>query len=225
MSRVLYIPDLHCPGMREGFPDFLVGISEAWSCDRFVCTGDLIDWNSINFHGRTPGTPSVEREIDLARSQVAEIYKRFPECEWLIGNHDALPTRHAEASGLPLDIIRSEVDYWGLSGWQVYPRYYDLLVDGCIVRHGDKGRSNKFNAAKVQADDEHNSVICGHFHAQAGVSWGANQTKRYFGLQVGCGIDSERLMFSYGRRFANKPVIGCGVVIDGEFPVFEPMHI
>ena len=43
-----------------------------------------------------------------------------------------------------------------------------------------------------------------------------------FGLAVGCGIDVGRLQFAYGRRIVAKPILGCGVVLNGQRALFEP---
>lgn len=77
-------------------------------------------------------------------------------------------------------------------------------------------------AALTQAKDNFRSTVVGHFHSQAGVRWWANPEFRVFGLSVGCGIDVRRLQFEYGRRFTAKPILGCGVVLDGHRAFFEP---
>lgn len=110
-------------------------------------------------------------------------------------------------------------------GWTVHPRYHDLRIDNVIYRHGDKGKSNVFNSARAQADAEHNSVVCGHFHQQGGVSFGANGKHRWFGLQVGCGTESNSPYLRYAKVYAGKPIVGCGIVLDGEYPIFEPMPL
>jgi hypothetical protein len=46
-----------------------------------------------------------------------------------------------------------------------------------------------------------------------------------FGLAVGCGIDMRRLQFLYSKPFPRKPILGCGVVIDGTRAFFEPMQL
>ncbi len=38
----------------------------------------------------------------------------------------------------------------------------------------------------------------------------------------GCGIDVSRLQFEYGRRITAKPILGCGVVLNGRRAFFEP---
>jgi hypothetical protein len=54
------------------------------------------------------------------------------------------------------------------------------------------------------------------------VRWWANPEFRVFGMSVGCGIDINRLQFEYGRKITAKPILGCGVVLNGRQAYFEP---
>jgi len=224
-SRILVIGDTHCPGMLEGYPDFLWDTYKSWRCDRVVHIGDFLDWHAINFHGKNPGTPAVQEEVGSARKQVARITKMFPHADWMIGNHDALPSRHAEESGLPPDMLRSESDYWDLpKGWSVQPRYKKHVIDNVIYSHGETGPQGE-NAAKNQSRSNFQSTVIGHLHACSGVSWTVNHRYRIFGMSVGCGMDWRLLQFSYGVKFKHKPAISCGVVIEGEYAYVEPMRL
>ena len=226
MSRVLVIGDTHCPAMLEEYPHFLDEMYEQWNCDKVVHIGDLADFHAISFHQKEFGLESIERELELARQQVTSLTDIFPEVEYLTGNHSALPARQAKEVGLPPSMLLSLADIMQLpEGWNVHPRHHDLVIDGVIYRHGDKGRSNQINAAFLNAQLEFQSVVQGHFHAQAGVTYGANQAKRYFGLQVGCGTDPRSPYMNYSRIYAKRPLLGCGIVIDGEYATFEPLHL
>ncbi|QDT30926.1 metallophosphoesterase [Thalassoglobus polymorphus] len=224
MARVLIIGDTHCPGMLPGYPKFLESIYKQWSCDTVVHIGDLVDWHAINFHGKQPETHSVDQEVKEARKQVAQLGRLFPEAHWLTGNHDALPARRAEAAGLPSDILRGDTDYWNLPGWQVYPRYDSLTLDGVLYSHGETGSQGRY-AATNQAKENTCSTVIGHLHGNAGVNFLANRARRMFGLSVGCGVDWRQLQFEYGRKFARKPLIGCGVVLDGSYAYWEPANL
>ena len=159
-------------------------------------------------------------EYAKARKQVASLTKAFPKADWLIGNHDALTERQAVTAGLPPELLKDYADTWN-AGWSIHPRFAKLIIDGVIYSHGDSGRAGQ-DAAYQPAKDNFHSTVIGHFHNQAGVRWWANPEFRVFGLSVGCGIDASRLQFDYGRRFAHKPILGCGVVIGGKQAYFEP---
>lgn len=226
MSRVLVIGDTHCPAMHEGYTDFLEEMYDTWSCDRVVHIGDLVDFHAISYHQKVFGLQDIEREMEAAREQVATLTGLFPDVDYMIGNHSALPSRQAADAGLPPSMLKSLAEIVGLpKTWTVHARHSDLLIDGVIYRHGDKGRSNQSNAAFVNAQMEFTSVVQGHFHAQAGVCYGANQRSRYFGLQVGCGTDPRSPYMDYSKIYTKRPLLGCGIVLDGEYAAFEPMHL
>ncbi len=222
MSNVLVIGDTHCPAMLDGYVDFLLGLQEQWDCDRVVHIGDLVDWASISYHPKAPSLKNSEFEFEMAYSQVQELYAAFPQVDWLIGNHDSLTERQATDLGLPLNVLKSYDELWGVNGWTVHDRYSDLIIDGVAYRHGDKGKGGSMPAF-ANAKNEFQSVVQGHFHASAGVQFGANMNLRYFGMQVGSGVDYRKAAMAYGVKYSNKPILGAGVVINGECPVFEPM--
>lgn len=220
MARVLVIGDTHCPGMRRGYVDFLKRVAEAYAVTRVVHIGDLVDWASISYHERSPSLSNATAEYAKAKRQVASLARAFPEADWLIGNHDALTERQAVSAGLPPRLLRDYADVWEV-GWSVHPRFSQLVIDGVVYSHGEAGRGGQ-DAALRQARDNFRSTVIGHFHAQAGVRWWANPEFRVFGLSVGCGIDAGRMRFEYGRKLTAKPILGCGVVIDGRKAYFEP---
>ena len=170
MSNVLIIGDTHCPAMLD-FYEFLSEVYEAWDCDRVVHIGDLVDFHELVSIQKEFGIPDIEKEIEDSREQVQALYKHFPEVDYLTGNHSALPVRQAqEAAGLPPSLVLSLSAILDLpKGWNVHPRYTDLVIDNVIYRHGDKGRSNQTNAAFLNAQNEFMSVVQGHQHSQGGV--------------------------------------------------------
>ena len=58
------------------------------------------------------------------------------------------------------------------------------------------------------------SSVGGHIHTQAYVEWMVGRKFRVFGMQVGCGVDSESYAAAYAKNF-KKQAIGCGVVLGG----------
>lgn len=224
-KTILIIGDTHCPGMLEGYPEFLWEIYKAWSCDHVVHIGDLVDWHAINFHGRHPETPGVQDEVLEARKQIKQITKIFPKADWLVGNHDALPQRQAEFAGLPRGLLRSEQDFWELpKGWTVHPRWARIEYDGVQYNHGEMGPQGEF-AAKSQSKANFQSTVIGHLHANSFIGYTVNHGHRIFGMNVGCGVDHELLQFEYGQKFKFKPVISCGVVVGGDDAYLETMKL
>jgi len=206
--------------MRRGYVGFLKSVADSWGINRVVHIGDLVDLAAISFHEKHAGLRNAIDEIRAARRQVAQLSSAFPKADWLIGNHDALTERQARTVGIPECMLRDYRDMWEVD-WTVHSRFSKLIIDGVLYSHGDSGRGGQ-DAAFRQAKDNFRSTVIGHFHAQAGAKWWANPEFRVFGLSVGCGIDAGRLQFEYGRKLAARPVLGCGVVVDGRKAYFEP---
>ena len=222
MSRVLIAGDIHAPCMMQEYPDFLWACYEEWECDRVVFIGDLVDNCSLSFHLKKPHQKDPTIEFEKTMEQVSTLVEYFPEADWLLGNHDVLPLRWCEQVGIPEEYMKSPGEIWRTGDWVVHPRYHDLVIDGVIYRHGDKGKGGRM-AAGANARAEFCSVVQGHHHSQAGVEFIANQRDRVFGMQVGCGTDWKHHQQEYGVKYSFKPILGCGVVIDGTTPIFEPM--
>lgn len=224
MSKVLVVGDIHAPGMLPSYPAFLSRIHEKHSCNKVIFIGDVVDWAAISFHEKNPNLPGAKRERYKAQKQVDKLYERFPKADWLIGNHDALPQRNSSAAGNPEDVLVPYNQYWGVPGWVAHPRFTRLVHDGVIYCHGDSGKGGQFAAPK-NSRDNWQSWVSGHCHSEAGVWYTTveGEDKRIFGMNVGCGINRDLLMFNYGRKFNKKPTLGCGVVINGKQAYFEPM--
>ena len=95
------------------------------------------------------------------------------------------------------------------------------VIDGVLYTHGT-GSSGK-NHALNMAMNNRCPVVCGHTHTNLSVNYDVNRFDRIFGMNVGCGIDLRRYAFEYAKPFPIRPVLGCGIVIDGVEAYFEPM--
>lgn len=208
--------------MRDGYLGFLLETYEAWDCDRVVHIGDLVDNCALSFHTKNPRLKNPIDEYEKSQKQIGDLVKAFPNVDLMHGNHDALPYRWAAEVGVPAEYLKDMNQLWNLpKTWKVHHRFSQIEIDGVIYQHGDRGR----NGALLNAKDEFKPVVQGHHHAKAGVQFFANRSTRVYGLQVGCGVDDSALAMEYGRKYTSKSIIGCGVVLDGITPIFEPMHI
>ena len=223
-DRVLVFSCTHAPAMRDDFIPFLQSIYKKHNCTRVVHLGDLVDWHAISFHESDPSLPSPSEEFTAALRQVRELHSAFPVLDYMIGNHDALPDRQARRLGLPSEVMKDFQSLWELDGWTIHPRFARLWIDNVQYRHGDMGKGG-MNAAKANAMAEFCSLVQGHLHAQAGVTYHANEQSCVFGLSVGCGVAHSHPAMNYGRVYTAKPIVGCGVVYNDKFAVFEPMEL
>lgn len=222
-KRVLVIPDLHCPGMLASYPEFLRDTYRRWKCDTVVCLGDIFNFTGLSFHLKQTSDLNIDAEISIARKDIKRLVKMFPDVSVLTGNHDDLSGRQCDVVGVPRTMLRTFNDFWDMpKTWKWYPRYHQLKVDGVIYQHGDRGRGGQMAALK-NAQDEFASVIQGHYHSQCGIWFHANLQDLIFGMQAGCGIDHDNPIFNYSRAFTKKPIISCGVVIEGKYPYIERM--
>lgn len=224
MANVLTIGDMHCPGMLRAYPRFLAKTYKKYKCDKVVVIGDAVDNGAISYHEKHPGLSSPAEEFKKAKKQLATVYKHFPEADWLIGNHDALTERQAVTAGLLPEWLRDYNDIWGVPGWRIHERFSTLTIDNVDYLHGDAGRVGQFAAVKTSRA-RFRSVVMGHTHSEAGVWWTVNANAKIFGMNVGTGLDWKLMQFDYGKKFINKPVVGCGIVLEGRYPHFEPMDL
>lgn len=220
--NVLCIPDLHLPAMRPGFIEFCERVADEYRCDKIVFMGDVVDWHAISYHEKNPDLPSPADELKRVKKMLARIVKVFPKADWLIGNHDDLTHRQARSAGLPSAVIKSHNEIFDVP-WKVHPRFSTLKIDDIDLNHGEVGKQGQ-DAAIKQAAENFNSRAIAHIHSEMGVKFGANQSKRYWGMSCGWGGDQPKLQFDYGRKFPRKGILGCGVIKKGEpIPVAMPL--
>ncbi len=199
--------------------DFVSDVYDQWSCDRTVFIGDVLDLHAISFHERELDADNVFGESQAAIEQVSAWHDAFPNAQVCIGNHDERVVRKAKTVGIPEAMLKPYSELWETPTWE-----WDMefTIDGVRYVHGTgcSGERPAYNlAAKTMV-----STVMGHTHSVGGVSWlcGPNQT--VFGMNVGCGVDPEHPAMRYGKGWLKRPILGCGVVVDGA-PYFELMDL
>jgi predicted phosphodiesterase len=213
------VGDPHEPASRAGYLDFCSDTFEEHEVDEVVCIGDLVDWHAVSFHARQPECPGPADEYHLALERVQRWATRFPKLKWTLGNHDERAARLARTVSIPEFMLKPYNEIWGVPDWEIG---FDFMIDGVFYTHGT-GTSgvhpawNKMNKSKM-------SVVMGHCHSRAGVKFGSNRLKRYFGLDVGCGVDDRTWQFAYGKNLDERSMLACAVVKDGWQPISIPMR-
>ena len=210
MSRVLVIGDLHAPATHPDYYKFVRKIQKKYNTNRTVFIGDVIDHEAISRHEKNPELPAALDEFKTALKQIKKWHRAFPEAVVCIGNHDERVMRTAKGAGIPGIYLRPYNEVYGTDGWNWLYRYH---CDDVLYTHGTgwSGLSPAFNAAKQTRQ----SVVCGHVHSVGSINYHTNDTDTIFGMNVGAGVDSEHLAMSYGKFSLKKPVLSCGVVING----------
>jgi len=217
MSRVGVIGDTHLDVVRKGYLEFCGDTFDSWDCDTIVHIGDVVDWHGISFHAAEPQCPGPADEYSLAKEQVQKWAKIFPKVLVCKGNHDERPTRLAKTVKMPEFLIVPYAQLWDTPGWDWNFSHY---IDDVMYRHGT-GISGIHPAWNLMNKSKMN-VVMGHCHSRAGVKFSVNPKRRFFGMDVGCGIDEKAWQFAYGRDYVERPILSCGVVIDGH-PYLEMM--
>lgn len=224
--RVGIIGDPHIPFEHPHYLEFCLDTFSVWKVDHVHLAGDVVDQHALGFWDHDPNGHSASDEASLARERLSTWKKRLRrrqrdrEITVSIGNHDARHFRMARRAGIPDMYLRTYADVWDTPDWDWQESH---IIDGVLYEHGT-GTSGK-DAAINRAIQNRCSCVIGHIHCWGGVKFHCNSQDRIFGLNAGCGIDVDRYAFAYQKPFPIRPVLGCGIVIDGRYAYFEPMAI
>ena len=213
-KNVLVIGDLHLPFTLDGYLEHCIKVYKKYNCDTVVFIGDILDLHFTSYHETSTEGYGATQEHDLSVEMLRKWYKAFPKAYVTIGNHDALIYRKAMSAGISKRWIQNYSQVLGTPGWEWVT---DVIIDDVLYTHGT---TNAYTKAKQNLM----STVQGHLHSQAGVQFYVGAKSRIFGFQVGCGVDMKSYAMDYGRNFP-KPVISCGVVIEGLHPYLEVMDL
>ena len=213
-KNVLVIGDLHLPFTLEGYLEHCIKVYKKYNCNEVVFIGDILDLHFTSYHETSTEGYGATQEHDLSVKMLRKWYKAFPKAYVTIGNHDALIYRKAMSAGISKRWIQNYSQVLGTPGWEWVT---DVVIDDVLYTHGT---TNAYTKAKQNLM----STVQGHLHSQAGIQFYVGAKSRIFGFQIGCGVDMKSYAMEYGRNFP-KPVISCGVVIEGLHPYLEVMDL
>lgn len=220
-SRILVVSDLHAPYHHPNTIPFLRSLIEKYKPTRFISVGDEQDLHSVSFHDSDPDLMSAGDELKAARVFMQELHTIVPNMDILSSNHGDLYYRKAKHHGIPLHVIKSYNDVLGVGeGWKWHS---DLVVD---LPNGKKvyfchGKSQ--NGLKL-SQNMGMSCVQGHYHNSFNIQYWSSPLDLHWSMQVGCLVDDKSLAMAYNKLTVNRPIIGCGLIIDG-VPVLEAMRL
>ena len=214
-KRVLVIGDLHEPFTLPGYLQFCKDTKKKYKCNEVVMIGDVIDNHHASFHDTDPDGMGGADELELAVSKIKKWAKAFPVAKVCIGNHDAIIMRKAFSSKIPKIWVKDYNDVLGTPGWDWG---HNHTIDGVKYTHGTAGKADKRAVSNME------STVCGHYHTEAYTKIHVGYNHKVFSMQVGSGIDHESYAMAYAKE-GKKPVISCGVVLEGELPLVVPMDL
>jgi len=215
-KNVLVIGDLHLPFTHKKYLEFCQKAQEDWSCDTVVFIGDIADFHYSSFHAIEPTAMGCETEYEKMLLELQDWQRAFPKAKITYGNHDLIPFRKGFAGGLGPNMMKSWRDLFNApKGWEFGEKF---IINNVLYHHGTNAAVNRMRDARI-------SIVQGHLHSQQYIYWSQSEVNRLFAMQVGCGIDNSQYAFAYGKSFPKKPILGCGLVLDGgNIPVILPMH-
>ena len=216
------IGDTHEPFSHKEYFDFCYDTFLKYKCKVIVHIGDVADFHAISRHPHNPDGFSPKEELDETIKKLKIWYTAFPKCLVCVGNHDERIEKAAWQYGLSLHYFKTLTNILQFpKGWEYA---FDHYAHGVRFFHGI-GYSGDQGHVKAARNNQC-SVVIGHIHSVSGAQFLVNERTRSFGMAVGCGIDRHSYAFNYGRDFAKKPIISCGVVLDnGKIPIVVPMDI
>lgn len=217
-SRVLVIPDLHAPFIREGALEWCLEQQKLWNCGKIVAIGDIVDQHAISYHESDPDGMSAGQEYKAAKKQLRKLFHMFPGTKdnpvyCCLGNHDLLIARKAKTAGLSSHFVRSLGEVYNAPGtWNFVD---SVEIDDVVYQHGGAGGN-----AKRMAMHSRRSTVQGHLHSEFSTDWLVSERDAIFGCQVGALLDDKAYAFAYGRPYPKKSAIGCAVILNnGKTPV------
>jgi predicted phosphodiesterase len=222
MARVGIIGDTHIPFEHEDYLQFCKDTFEAWEVDTVVHIGDLVDHHAMSFHDSEPMLLDAHKEMVNAKIKLKDWYEAFPDVTVIEGNHDIIPGRHLKKLEIdPSTWLRDLGEVYEMpEGWVTVQ---EATIDGVLYHHGHT--ANGVNGFRNDAARRMCNTVSGHCHSNAGISATASEHRLVWGLAVGCGVDNSAMAFAYGKHFTRKPIVACGIVIDGIEPHIEYMNL
>ena len=218
MSVVLAVPDLHAPFEHRDALAFLKAVKKKYKPTRIVFLGDEMDAHAISDYDSDPDGLSAGKELEKTIEHLQGFYKLFPKAMVCTSNHTARPFRAAYKYGIPKAFMKDYSEFLKApKGWKWADEWE---VDGVTYEHGEgfTGQS----AAIKSAQGNMSPTVIGHIHAFAGIQYNANSKHLIYGFNAGCLIDRHAYAFNYGKKIKNKPILGCGIIING-IPLFVPL--
>jgi len=216
---VLVISDTHFPYNHPDTYRFLRALKTKYKPQKVIHIGDEVDGHAISFHPSDPDLLSPGDELDKAIQRLRPYYKLFPRVDLVDSNHGSLVYRKGKVHGLPRNVFKSYREILEApKGWNWH---FDLtleLSDGNKVYfcHG------KTSAAAKLSQSMGMSTVQGHYHERMEIIYWANPNGLYWDMRVGCLIHDKSLAFNYNNTNLKRPLIGTGVIIDGQ-PKLHPM--
>lgn len=216
---ILVISDLHAPYQHQDALAFLKAAKEKYQPNLVLNVGDELDYHALSFHASDPDLDSAGIELKEGRKVLQELEKIFPEMILVDSNHGSMKYRKAKVNGFPRELMVSYNEACGVGdGWKWFNHFETEMINGqrLYMTHGIK--KNGLQLTKEMGM----CTLQGHYHTVFGIEYTSNPGSLNWSMQVGCLIDNRSMAFAYNKTFAARPILGCGLIING-IPRLLPM--
>jgi|TARA_R100001530_G_C4311629_1_gene153181 predicted phosphodiesterase len=222
-NRILIISDLHMPNQHPSAIPFLEKLHKKWKFTKIFQIGDLVDFASVQVE--RPNDPEVESpvfEIGKATKEIRKLEKLFPEMDILKGNHDLRIERKAERFGIPRTMLKDLNEIFDIKAkWRWHDKFILTLPSKHKVFLTHNFKNNVLSSSKELGC----SFISGHFHTQANIFWWSSPSALNFAMSTGCLINPKAPAMKYQKLFIKRPILSCGMLIEGIGPIIQPMYL
>lgn len=213
-ESIIAISDLQMPFHHRHAFDFLNAVKKVFYVNerrtKIINQGDEVDQHTLGRWGANPDGLSAGDELKAAQLHFKTLIDLFPEQDFCISNHTWRGFKRAKDAGLPSAFIKDIADILGAPKSCRWAQTW--IYNQVVFEHGEKVSGP--NAAMNAATQNGMSTSIGHQHSWGGVKYIQRQSGLIFGLNTGCLIDINQYAFEYMRTSRQKPVLGCGVILD-----------
>ena len=218
-KRILVISDMHIPFHHPDAFAFLKEIKRKYRPDRVVCIGDEVDKHAMSFHDSDPDLPSAGDELETAIDHLQDVYKMFPEVDLVDSNHGSMHYRKGKHHGIPRKYLRTYGEILEApKGWKWHNHLLLKASDGSQVYFSHGLKKNGLPVAQQFGMN----FVQGHYHTEFSIQYSSSPDKLIWAMTVGCLIDDDSMAFAYNKLQHKRPIIGCGIILDGQ-PKLLPM--
>ncbi len=218
-KRILCISDMHMPYHHRDTVRFLRAVKAKYKPDQVLCVGDEVDYHAMSFHDSDPDLDNAGAEIKNAIKCLKPVYKLFPKMSLVDSNHGSMVYRKGKHHGIPRKFLRDYGDILDApKGWKWSHSLLVKLPNGqdLYVTHGQKKNGLKL------AQEMGTCTLQGHYHTDFNIQYASSPSQLLWSMQIGCSIDDESMAFAYNKTTPTRPIIGHGIIIDGQ-PKLLPM--
>jgi len=181
--------------------------------------GDEADAHAISYHDSNPDLHSAGTELDYASDFLQSLSKLIPKLRLVESNHGSLHLRKALTNGIPRAYIRPYHEIYEVP--ETWTWHMDLTLSisstqSLYLHHGKSADVYKLSQSMGM------NAAQGHYHEKFNIHYWGNSLGLFWGMQTGCLVDPKSLAFAYNNCNLKRPIIGTGIIIDGQ-PLLIPM--